>query len=389
MLEHFRGEISSERAREIEGHLEVCDKCTHEVESMEAVGDWLAKWEDRPASEKELDGVRGMLGVLRTTGIEQHTTVNGQSTGRFKPWIRRAAMVAAVMLVTLLFQTFVWNPIKSSVNLNAVFNFSTEAYAMPAGEAVPDTVLVITAHPDETFSVPVLEGRYELDELVERLSEIIPKGRYKEILLTGTDPDNPVTVDLGDLELLQKALGIDDIHVGSAVIGRAALQFNRWLLPLGAQKWIIPGKEGEWLFKDTGEGRWALGLDNPMWSVLYWQKLKTDTLQSRSFENLSNIALLQSGLWFNRDRMLMEALTESDDVTATVNEEGDVVLSRAVVPLGEVEEALVKLKERYPDLSVTILIEEGTDPNETEKRLERIARRLGITIKFKKIDPDQ
>jgi len=384
ILEYYRGELSARRAHRIEGHLEVCDSCRSEWASLQAVGEWLATWEDEPVAEGSIAKVRSTLEVLKTTDVG-HMAVNGRSGRTFRPWLRRAAMAAAVMAAVLLFQTFVWNPIKSSVNLRAVFNLSTPAFALPAGQAVPDTILVLTVYPDETFSAPMLEGRYQLDELIARLKAGVKKGQYRGILLISTDTDNPVSIDLKELDPLKEELGVDDIHVGSGVVGVASVWFQSWSV-LKDPKWIFRGKDlMPW--PTIPQQTWIVQGD-PRWNV--WSMMQADSLLARRPVNLAAWAMNTAGgqSWFisQSDELSLKALTEANGVMATVTEDGRVILSRTVLQPGEVEDTLKGLQTLIPDLVLTILVQDEENPEATELRLESIARRLGIeNVTFKRV----
>lgn len=378
LYEHYRGELPEKRSAKIHAHLELCDMCRSEWESLEAVGEWLATWQDISVSDESIGRVRSTVELLKATSME-HAAVNGQPGKSAGPWLRRAALAAAVVLVTFAFQAFVWNPLKSSVNLGAVFSLSSPAFAQTSDQAVPDTILVITVHTETTLSTPLLDGRYELEELITRLKGIVPEGRYRGILLTGPDEENPVSVQLDDFDPLKETLGIEEIHVGSGVVGVSSFWFKN--VPIfGNQGWLI--REGEeatrWSIQNFPAEQirkaWALNFlhNQSIEPYLVWDAPDFRTGFFRSEVAGGSISF--------------KALTEGNGVTATLTEEGELMLSRAVVKPDEIEGALRRLQNTIPDLQLTILVDEETGPEELEKRVELIAKTLGIeNVTIKKI----
>ncbi len=243
ILEFYRNELPPRESRKIELHLAACETCRLEFESCRATGDWLATWPDRPLEESVIEKVRRSVELIDSSRIE-HPVVNGDSTRPFRPWLRRAAMVALVVMATMLFQTVIWSPLRPTVNLGTIFSLTSPAYAQTAGEAVPDTVLVLTVHTETTFSTDLLEGRFELDELIRQLKPLLREGEYRDILLTGSGGDDPVSVNLSDLDPLREELGIDEIHVGSGVVGVASYWARNMAL-LNNQVWSTRSPSGE------------------------------------------------------------------------------------------------------------------------------------------------
>jgi len=377
ILDYYRGEIPEERVLEIEEHLTTCEVCRGELRSLETVGGWLAGWEDEPVEEESIERVRNTLEILGAARVEQ-TAANGQPHRVFRTWFWRAAGAAAVVAFMLLFQAFIWNPFKSPVNLLAVFNLSTTAFAMPADQALPDTVLVITVHHDGTFSTPVLSGRYELEELTEELSALVPKGEYRSILLTGEDKDDPVSLALEDLGPLKEELDIKEVHVGEGVIGVASVLFENWLTPAPFSRGMpIRGEEG-W---PAGEP-WTIQTFPMGWAFIHQDSLRADRFHNTALRNF----WIRSAFMPDPNDVLLKALTEPSSVTATVAESGEYILSRAVVSVEEVEDSLKRMLDLNPDLSLTILVEDEDNPGDAALRLESIARRVGLeNVTFKMV----
>lgn len=386
ILEYFWEELSEERTHEIQEHLKMCEECRDEFHRLQAVGDRLAEWQDEPVAEESIENVRSRLQLLRATAIEQ-TGVNGRARRSYGIWFRRVTGVAAVVALMLLFQTFIWNPIKSSVDLLAVFNLSTTAFAMPADQALPDTVLVITVHSDETFSTSLLSGRYKLSELTEELGALIPQGEFRHILLMGEEKADPVSLALEDLDSLKEELGIREVHVGEGVIGVASVLFENWM-NLKDPRWLLsPSSEYLFFNKDegwtAGEG-WTIRAFPGQEAFIAWSRdsLFTNPLRSANLHNF----WIRSALTLDPDDVLLKALTEPSSVTATVDENGDYILSRAVVSVEEVEASLRKILDLDPELGLTILVKDEDDPGDAALRLESVARRLGFErITFKEV----
>ncbi len=391
-----------------------CETCRLEFESCRATGDWLATWPDRPLEESVIEKVRRSVELIDSSRIE-HPAVNGDSTRPFRPWLRRVALVALVVMATMLFQTVIWSPLRPTVNLGTIFSLTSPAYAQTAGEAVPDTVLVLTVHTETTFSTDLLEGRFELDELIRQLKPLLREGEYRDILLTGSGGDDPVSVNLSDLDPLREELGIDEIHVGSGVVGVASYWARNMAL-LNNQVWSTRSPSGEravgwtpqnWSFFVKGEkddeGHWFVtgrrsdesegGAAQVAWNYAFarqggdstgsWYFTRGDS--TSPYYNFSPAMAWspQSGgfsftPWAGSSSVLLSALTESDDLVATITDEGEVLLSRSLLDSHEVEEALMRLIARQPVETLTILVEDEENPGARALELESIARRAGI-----------
>ena len=171
LLDHRRGELPEDQAREIEFHLELCDECRSEWESFDGLEQRLGAW----APEDTRGGAAATVlrrldreGTLPHDGSEAGT---GHRTGshRMPRWVRQLAVAAAAVAVSLIFQAMVWNPLGEPVPFSAIVSLTSPAWAMTSPEAVPDTVLVLTLHHDETFSTPVMPGRHEVEDLINGL----------------------------------------------------------------------------------------------------------------------------------------------------------------------------------------------------------------------------
>jgi hypothetical protein len=403
ILEFYRNELPPRESRKIEAHLDTCETCRLEFDSCRATGEWLATWPDRPLEESVIEKVRRNLELIDSSRIE-HPAANGDSTRPFRPWLRRAAMVALVVMATMLFQTVVWSPLRPTVNLGTIFSLTSPAYAQTAGEAVPDTVLVLTVHTETTFSTDLLEGRFELDDLIRELKSLLLEGEYRDILLTGSDSDDPVSINLSDLDPLREELGIDEIHVGSGVVGVASY-WTRNMVLLNNQALLMRSPSGEravgwtpqnWSFFQKGEkddeGHWFVtgrrseegeeGAAQVAWNYAFARAGGDSTSSYWHFTPGMAWSPQSGGFsftpWAGSSSVLLSALTESEDLVATITDEGEVLLSRSLLDPHEVEAALMRLIARQPVETLTILVEDEENPGARARELETIAKRVGI-----------
>lgn len=417
LLDHRKEELPPEHAVEIEEHLQVCDSCREEWKALEAMETHLAAWKDEEIPNTLVEDTMRVVDLEETA---QSLNRSGSSSRTWRLWSRRAALAAGAIAATLLFQTIVWNPLGGPITFRAIFDLTPTAFALPADQAVPDTVLVLTAHPDETFSTPLLTGQYELDDLVRELTGRIEKGTFTRILLLGTDAENPVTVCMKDLQPLLDELGIESINVGEGVVSLEVTEeiVARVRLPV-----IIQNLRTIVSHRDSLRPYVALNLQmsaarrdsfrayvvrdslikvlevTPIVLEMTPQRLRVkpyvrirpssvrvyvrrDSARTIVIEDsvraLVTTTEVRDAVAGVTEAALLDSLHAPVRAVLTVTADGMVLMNRAAFPLEEIEEALKRLLELNKDISILILIPKGKGEDDPGYELAEIARRVGI-----------
>jgi len=437
LLDHRKGELPSEHTVEIEEHLQVCDSCREEWKGLEAMETYLAAWRDEEVSGTFVEDTMSIVGLEETA----HGLTRSEPSSRtWGLWSRRAALAAGAVAATLLFQTIVWNPLGGPITFRAIFDLTPTAAAAPADQAVPDTVLVLTVHPDETFSVPMLTGRYELDDLVRELTERVEKGTFTSILLLGTDAENPVTVCLKDLQPLLDEFGIETINAGKGVVSLdvaeeitarfqvpvriqsvplivSRLDSLRPYVALNLQRGV-PLRDSLLAYVVRDSSRAYVVRDsliravkfNPVVLEMTPQRMRLkpgvrirpssvrvyvrgDSARTTVLEDAVRIFVTTTEV---RDAVagvieaaLLDSLHAPVRAVLTVTPDGIVLMNRAAIPLEEIEDTLKRLRELNENISILILIPKGKGEDDPGYELAEIARRVGImSVIVKKVkDP--
>lgn len=334
LAEYLKDKISPGRAREIEQHLHLCDSCKLECKSLGELEEILTKWESPPVSREFLSE------VIESIPVKNYEIPYPEY--RMNPWLRRLALASGVLVITLLFQLFIWNPLPSSAEIEAVINMTTSAPAYTQEQTIPDTVLVITVYPNETFSVPFIPGQYGLVELIQKLSATVQSERYSEILLVGSDPDKRITVQLDQFEPLETALGIKKTHVGVGIDGLQSV--------------------------------------NIIWQYNFLPDRQQDRPQARLLVDSLYVRIIEKMIVIQRqaDQNSYNAWIKSRGIRATVLDNGHVLIDRASVEIDEFRQVLLELHNLNPNLSLSVFVREDRGPDDPGYQLAEIARQLGI-----------
>ncbi len=429
LLDHRKEELPPEHAVEIEEHLQVCDSCREEWKALEAMETHLAAWKDEEIPNTLVEDTMRVVDLEETA---QSLNRSGSSSRTWRLWSRRAALVAGAIAATLLFQTIVWDPLGEPITFRAIFDLTPTAFALPADQAVPDTVLVLTAHPDETFSTPLLTGQYELDDLVRELTERIEKGTFTRILLLGTDAENPVTVCMKDLQPLLDELGIESINVGEGVVSlevtegitaRVQVPVRIQSLPLivtrldSLRPYValnlqigVPIRDSLLAYVVRDSSRAYVVRDSLIRAIKFNPIVLEMTPQRMRLKPGVRIRPSSVRIYVRGDsartivgviedsvRAIVTATEVRDSVLGvieatmldslhaparavlTVTADGIVLMNRAAIPLEEIEEALKRLREQNENITILILIPKGKGEDDPGYELAEIARRVGIT----------
>ena len=84
----------------------------------------------------------------------------------------------------------------------------------------------------------------------------------------------------------------------------------------------------------------------------------------------------------------MDSLLDVGSAVLTVTDSGIVLMNRAAVPIEEIEESLKNLKDNNSEVSLLILILEGSGSGDLGYNIVEIANRLGIIkVSVKTIKP--
>lgn len=404
LLDYRKGELPDERAREIEEHLEQCGECRAEWEALGRLERHLSAWGDEAATESFIEDT---LELMEHEGVlETDLPGSGKRKVRSTPvlWFRRSVLAAGAIAATLLFQTLVWNPFSGPVTFHTFLSLAPTASAMPAGQAVPDTVLVLTLHPDKTLSTTLLTGQYEVDELIEELTARVEKGRFKTVLLLGTDPGEPVTFQTDKLQPLLDELEISELKVGEGVAAYTAVDVGE--IREVVTRVAVPVETFEvqprihYVYVSRPDSSYRLVTSDSMRVAVIYQ----DSLRVRNYMVAHPIEVQITPRVENRRvrlrtppmvavyirdthaEAMLDSLLSPKQAVLTVGEGGMVLMNTAAVPIENIEESLKHLIERNPDISIVILVREDRGEDDPGYRLVEIANRLGITsITVKKV----
>lgn len=387
IVDYRKGKLPSERAQEIEKHLSVCDSCLQAWEELEAVEAYLAAWEDPPVSEAFAeDAIQTIMCNETTHDLNLTGDLNDGWRGNL--WFRRIVLAAGAVAATLLFQALVWNPLATPTTFRTILNLVPQALALTSEQAVPDTILVLTLYPDNTFSTSLLTGQYELEDLITELGGLVEKGRFKELFIVGTDIDNPVTFKTEKLQPLLEKLGIDSFTIGTGVV---ALETARELtatitLPLQMHRSLRSS------LQITGiEPLVVSHVIQPTLPLIHLDPITLE-LTTHKLRLTPTVRVTPTRVRVRTrdypDASLLADLLAPSQAVLTVNPDGTVLIDRAVIPEEELERSLRRLHLLNPGISLLILVREDAGPDDPGYRVMRIARRLGMSVSVKKVrDP--
>ncbi len=302
----------------------------------------------------------------------------------------------------------VWNPLGEALPFRAIVSLTSPAYAMSTGQAVPDTILVLTVHNDETMSTPVLPGRFEVEEIIDGLIDLLEPGIYSEILIVGSNPEQPVTLRTSDFDRLAEALEISSVRFGEGIVAieRIRNEIRAHIrLPIET---VATTFSVHRVLSDSL--RRAIALEVRADSIEVVTVISPDSLITRAFtirmtpQRLRvepNVRVgVDTSVEFEPSRVIlqireqiMEAMIDSLTVpiraVLTVDDEGLVLMDSAAVPISDVEGALRRLKALNPGITLLILIPEGGGEGDAGYLLVKIANKLGIEeITIKKVKRD-
>jgi hypothetical protein len=379
-----RGELPVERALEIESHLRECASCRREWQDLQSMESRLEAWEDRPVPPDFTD--RTMRALERDLGGWTGETVVGRNRRPLlRLWVRRIATAAAVVGATLLFQAGVWSPLPTTANIQAVFALAPSAVAEPADQAVPDSVLVLTAHPEHKYSVGFLEGTFTIEELVDRLEGRSDLVRYKSVKVVGADPDEPVTIHDEEFDPLLELLGSSSLTFGEGVMRFITIRDLNARVS-GRVTHIEVKPRVAVLLADSTRSYIKIDIAGHDSTIV---TRGVATLRGRDFEIITErdpesgrvrlVPRIHVEIREDPDAETLRRMESPDELVIAITESGDLVIDHAVITTDDLSSILEGLRKRNPDLSLKVIMREGDAELVAESEIVTIANREGIT----------
>jgi biopolymer transport protein ExbD len=383
LFDYRRGEVSDDRAVEIRAHIEECEACQAEWRVLETMETRLLLDGDREVPEGFAERT---MRALDGQPVGRETATRLRRLPALRLWFRRLSTVAAVVAATVIFQASVWSPLPFTTNIEAVFALTPDEGPSMLDQAVPDSVFVLTVHPDERFSVPMLEGIWEMDELLEALEERVEEGQYQKIQVVGADPDEPVRIQDKTLDGLKKLLGTSEITYGRGIFAVIVVRD----VPVVTNRRVSVAVRPEI--------RFVVGAD----TSIAIQSVIVDSIRTKLDRHFQIVArqdpetrevrvepYIVMRVGEGELREIYIEIQRPKEVTLTVGPEGELVLSNAEVEFGALEEILRRLLERNEEVTLRIIIPEGEGGDASESRIVELANKVGfnqITVKRVKKD---
>ena len=376
-----RGEISEERARELQAHLEDCARCRGLWEDLEAMEVRLDTLE--PARPDEVFAARTMDALKdELWGRSDAPARKASGRARMFRWSRRLAWAAGIIAATLLFQAGVWSPLPATANIQALVSLSGSDYAPESWQAAVDSVLVIRVFEGPQFEVPFASERYDLEGLLTLLKDREIKGQFRQILFEGGVEEATVTLREEDLRPLAEAAGVSNMGFGGGIV--AIMQGPSVRTRLGQPVEVFVTAEG-------GERhvavRTAVAVQDSVKARILSRVRQAVEVPVRVITSRTGEGWTVLSMDVGSGDIRLHAVTGSDDArrrellstesaTLTVTDAGTLVLDRQYLETAELERALRRLHDRHPAMGLTILLPEGSE--DLQARLVEIANRVGI-----------
>ena len=388
LVDFRQGKLPPEQALDIEHHIADCDICSRECNELAVIETHIAAWKDPPVSETLVADTMRILQLSKTVP-DLNLTGNLNDGWRGNLWFRRIVLAAGAVAATLLLQVLVWNPLATPTKFRAIINLIQEAFALTSEQAVPDTILVLTLHPDNTFSTSLLTGQYELEDLITEMGDLVETGRFKELLIVGTDVDNPVNFRTEKLQPLLENLGIDSFTIGTGVV---ALDTARELTATMA----LPLRLDISSFRFSADSLYSRPFEFLSPTIDFTILQPQTFLSPLSLEIKPHLLRLTPTVGITPSRIglitraypaevLLADLLSPSQAILTVNTDGNILIDRAVVQEGEFERALRRLQLLNPEISLLILIREDAGPDDPGYKMMEIAKRFGMSVSVKKV----
>lgn len=353
LMEYRRGELDAQRHQEIQQHLEECESCRSEWEEWKSVEGDLSEWKGPQLPTDAVDSIKSAGYDAFQAGYKP--------AGTIKLMIRRVLATAAIILLTFLFQSLVWNPVKPVIEYRTTFNLLPSMISIPSADAATSTTLYLTVHPNQMVSTQYLDGQHQLSEIAQKLADVDLGNQFESVMIMGSDPENPIRFETDSLDDLQRSLGINGVEFGP---GLMALEMR--------DKFIgrILIRAGEPSFPDTPE---------------FEIRPHTITIDSTKVTLIPGVQILSGEV---SDNYVYKNLMSPDHVTVSINEDTTLTLDRAIISMNMIGTFLTILYAHNDEVSLTILVQDHTPLRDITTRLIRIASQAGIqSITIKKLNP--
>ncbi len=343
LMEYRRGELDAQRRHEILQHLEECEPCRNEWEKWVALEEDLAEWKAPRLSAAAVDSIK-------SASYEAFQS-SQKPTGTIKLVVRRVLTTAAIIFLTFVFQSLVWNPVKPVIEYRTTLNLLPSMISMPTADAATSTTLYLTVHPNQMVSSQYLDGQHQLAEIGQQLLEAGLGSQFESVMIMGSNPERPVRFETDSLDDLQRDLEINAIEFGP---GLMALELHdRFIGKLFFRAGIRP-------FPNT-----------PGFEI----RPHTVTIDSTVY-SLSPGTPMEIGN--EADEQILLNLRNPQQVILGVNTNDTVSLNHAIIPMNDINETLELLHNNSNGISLIILIQETMNIQQTGFRIANIANRVGI-----------
>jgi hypothetical protein len=332
--------LDAQRHHEIQQHVEECRSCRIELEKWESFEACLSEWEGPQISSDAIDSIKEASYEAFQSG--------DLKTIRFRPFIRRALATAAIILLTILFQSLIWNPFKPVIEYRTTLNLLPSMISLPIADAATSTTLFLTVHPNQMVSTQHLSGQYRLENIPEKLTEANLADRFNSVMIMGSDPENPVRLETDSLDDLQTSLGIDSVEIGP---GLMALEIH-----------------------DRFIGKLLYRAGTPSYPDL---EMRPRTIQVDSTEVAlrPGARMISGGI---SDYHSFHDLMSPSHATISVNEDTTLTLDRAIISVDMIDVFLRRLHAINDEVTLTILVQDKGSLNNIALELTRIAYQAGI-----------
>ena len=400
LFDYRRGEVPSDRAMEIRAHLEACESCQAEWAALERMEARLRSIDDREVPARFVEQtMRALDGEpahrLSATRVRRLPTL--------RLWFRRLATVAAVAVATIIFQASVWSPLPFTTNIEAVFALTPEEGIGLPDQAVPDSVFVLTVHPGERYSVPMLEGTWEMDELLEALEGKVAEGQYRKLQVIGAESEEPIRITGEMLDGLKELLGTSEVSFGKGIMAVITVRD----VPVVTNRRVRVSVRPNIGFVITGDSTAAFVLRDSLRTV-FRDSLRLafrDSLRYRLTDIGRHIQIVARPDPETREirvepyvyvrvgedelKNIYIELRQPREVTLTVGPEGELIISNAEVEFRTLELVLRRLLERNEEVTLRIIIPEGEEGDASEAQIVELANRVGFkNISVKRVKKD-
>ncbi len=342
-MEYLKGELDAQRHQEIRQHLDGCEDCMSEVEQLQAFALDLAEWKGPELSEEAVDSIKA-------AGYQAFQESN-TSARTMKLTIRKALTAAAIIMLTFLFQSLIWNPFQPVIAYTTTLTMVPSMLSIPTADAATSTTLYLTVHPNQMVSTQHLDGEHQLENLAAKLIEANLGNQFETVLIMGDNPEQPIRFETDSLDDLQKDLEIDSIEIGPGLLALEVHDRFVGRLLFRAGQPPYPGTP------EFGMQPHSITIDSTVLALTPGVRIVDGNgADSNVLQNLQN-----------PQRIIMGFI---NDTLVSIN--------HAIIPLDSTVDIFNSLYKRNANISLTIIIPDSANVQDTGFRLADIAREVGI-----------